>query len=104
MSYVTNFFKAIWAKLTEWWTELRGWRTFLFNGVLIVLAVIVKLYEYLAGVDWIKAIETSVAPWIVIFAAMVNVGLRQMTTTPPATKIIVLPAPVPVVAIPPEAP
>ncbi len=55
---------------------LKGWKTILFNGGLVVATA---LLQFLAGVDWIEAVGDQ---WAMVAVAVVNIALRFVTNTP----------------------
>ena len=57
-------------------SNLTGWRTLLFNALVVVLTA---LLHWAVGVDWV----TYVGPtWSVVILGGANMVLRWITTTP----------------------
>ena len=60
---------------------MKGWRTLIFNGVVVVLTA---LLTFVVGVNWTDyGVSAGVGALIVAGA---NIVLRFITTTPPLTK------------------
>lgn len=55
---------------------LKGWRTFLANSSVILIAAL----TIAAGVDWTEYVSPTKA---IVITAMANMFLRLITTTPP---------------------
>ncbi|HET7641225.1 MAG TPA: hypothetical protein VFK47_21125 [Ktedonobacteraceae bacterium] len=59
---------------------MKGWRTILWG---LAMAVLPVGLHYLGGVDWTQYLSPTWAP---VFAGIVTMALRLITTTPVGTK------------------
>ncbi|HHX90914.1 MAG TPA: hypothetical protein GX700_14320 [Paracoccus sp.] len=67
--------------------RLKGYRTFIFNGVMAALALAVELIPVILPVMGLPEVQAVVPedcrPWWVMIVAVGNMWLRAITDTPP---------------------
>lgn len=64
----------------------KGWRTVAVNLSVGAFAAMVESARYLAVFDWREVLPANLAPWAILFFALVNIWLRAITTTPMGKK------------------
>ena len=65
---------------------LKGWRTIAINLSVGALVAITESARYLAVFDWREVLPADLAPWAILFFALLNIWLRAITTTPMGKK------------------
>ncbi len=67
--------------LTTIYLAPKGWRTVAANAISIALVAFGAVLEFLSGFNWGEVLPPHIAPWVVLGIAVVNIGLRAVTTT-----------------------
>lgn len=65
---------------------LRGWRTFIVNGLIGLVALLDIIVPILGMPEFLAVLPPGWVPYVILLVAIVNVGLRADTRTPPGSR------------------
>lgn len=59
---------------------MSGWKTFLFNGAIGLVALLGELLAYFSTIDWKLILPPEQVPFVLLGIGAVNILLRHVTT------------------------
>jgi hypothetical protein len=60
---------------------MKGYRTLLLNGAIVVIPVVAESVSFLNGFDWRSILPKESAGWVIIGIGLLNIWLRFITNT-----------------------
>ena len=65
---------------------LKGYRTLIYNVLVVKAAIFIEVLALFQGLDWSQYVPNNYVPWIAITFSLTNILLRALTTSPMGSK------------------
>jgi hypothetical protein len=67
--------------------KLKGWRTWIVNGLMSLLPLVMVVVQFLELPEFANVLPAHWLPWYALAMAIVNMWLRAITTSPLGKKL-----------------